>query len=282
MSTTGAGGLPASTCSKCRVASRVLALQEESPGKLQADADEAGVRDQHGAEGRDGLVQQRLPLRLGDVRLLRRADRRHAGLESDVQMPRTCRRQRPQYGQRLFEPARLEQSLRLRDLGRGRPAGRGWRWRLLAGTPCRRGEEQERRGRKHAEEGADYHRLTTFLTSRRDRKKRVAKPATLFHECEPESQVLFEGTRTRQLVYCLFAPKPPANGAVAEVGVELADHGAGLDGRIIRVNHSVESGAVGTRRPATMSHAGRGALVRVNCRSGARAAIAARSPSSAG
>ena len=33
-------------------------------------------------------------------------------------MPRTCRRERPQYGQRLFEPARLEQSLRLRDLGR--------------------------------------------------------------------------------------------------------------------------------------------------------------------
>ena len=138
---------------------RVLALQEESPGKLQADADEAGVRDQHGAEGRDGLVQQRLPLRLGDVRFLRCTDRRHAGLESNVQMPRTCRRQRPQYGQRLFEPARLEQSLRLRDLGRGRPAGRRWRWRLLAGTPCRRGEEQERRGRKHAEEGVDYHRL---------------------------------------------------------------------------------------------------------------------------
>ena len=71
-------------------------------------------------------------------------DRRHAGLEADVQMPRTCRRERPQYGQRLFEPARLEQSLRLRDLGRGRLAGqRWWRWRLLAGTPCRRGEEQE-------------------------------------------------------------------------------------------------------------------------------------------
>ena len=86
----------------------VPVLQEESPGKLQAHAHQAGVRDQHGAEGRDGLVQQRLPLRLGDVRLLRRTDRRHAGLEADVQMPRTCRRERPQYGQRLFVPARLE------------------------------------------------------------------------------------------------------------------------------------------------------------------------------
>ena len=28
--------------------------------------------------------------------------------------------------------------------------------------PCRRGEEQERRGRKHAEEGVDYHRLLLF------------------------------------------------------------------------------------------------------------------------
>ena len=52
---------------------RVLALEEESPGKLQAYAHQAGVRDQHGAEGRDGLVQQRLSFRLGDVRLLRRA-----------------------------------------------------------------------------------------------------------------------------------------------------------------------------------------------------------------
>ena len=88
---------------------RVLALEEEGPGKLQADADEAGVRDQHGAEGRDGLVQQRLACVVGNIRPLCSSDGREAVNEECIRLDRIRLEQRAQHCQRLCEPADIDQ-----------------------------------------------------------------------------------------------------------------------------------------------------------------------------
>ena len=88
---------------------RVLALQEESPGKLQADANQAGVRDQHGAEGRDGLVQQRLACVVGNIRPPCSSDGREAVEEERVRLDRIRLEQRAQYCQRVYEPADIDQ-----------------------------------------------------------------------------------------------------------------------------------------------------------------------------
>ena len=49
----------------------VLPLEEERPGQLQADAHQIGPVKQHSAQRGDGLVQQRLPLIVGKIGLLR-------------------------------------------------------------------------------------------------------------------------------------------------------------------------------------------------------------------
>ena len=49
---------------------RVLALQEEGLGELQAGTDQTGLPDQHPAQGGDGGVQKRVPRLLGNTGLL--------------------------------------------------------------------------------------------------------------------------------------------------------------------------------------------------------------------
>ena len=92
---------------------RVLALEEEGAGKLQADADQLGPPDQHGAQNDDGLVQQRVPPLLVDAALLRRPDRGQADVEQHAGAHRAAPGQRPEHDQRLVELARPDQRLRL-------------------------------------------------------------------------------------------------------------------------------------------------------------------------
>ena len=83
LSATAAGGLPARTRSKCRRARRVLALEEEGAGELEADARQVRPVDQDGPEGGDGLVQKHIAgLAVG--RDVSGGERRHAGAEAQA------------------------------------------------------------------------------------------------------------------------------------------------------------------------------------------------------
>ena len=91
---------------------RVLALEEKGPGELQADPHQLRACDQHGAEGGDRLVQQRRARVFRPARLLRRLDCREAVEEQYEGIDRLAPGQRPQYGQRLVEPAVPDQGSR--------------------------------------------------------------------------------------------------------------------------------------------------------------------------
>ena len=133
----------------------VLALEKERPCQFQAHPHQAGAGDQHGVERGDGLVQQRLPLVVGKIGLLRCAGRCQADEEEHVRLDRAAPGQRPQDAQRLLEPALLNQGPALRD------AGLASSRRLLSSAPRRSGEEKKGRGRQGAQERADCHRVLT-------------------------------------------------------------------------------------------------------------------------
>ena len=116
--TTPAGGVPASTRSKC------WRDRVSSPFKKNARASSRRTRTRSGRsismvrEGSNGFVQQRLPRRLGNIGLSRCLRRRNADQKQDVLTVRVVPRQRPQDCQRLVEPALLDQCTGLRNLGR--------------------------------------------------------------------------------------------------------------------------------------------------------------------
>ena len=75
--TTGASGLPASACSKWRLAS--LSSPFRKKGRASSvDADGVEVPDQHPAQGRNGRIQKRFPGFFRNAGLLRRPDRGEA------------------------------------------------------------------------------------------------------------------------------------------------------------------------------------------------------------
>ena len=93
----------------------VLALQEKGPAELQADPNQAGPRDQHGMEGGDGLVQQRIARVLRYARFLRRTDRRQAEQEDRAGIDLLAPDKRPEDRQRLVELSVRDQRSGLDD-----------------------------------------------------------------------------------------------------------------------------------------------------------------------
>ena len=118
----------------------VLVLEEERAGEFEADADQPGLRDQHGVEGDDRLVEQGVAGVVGKARLLRHLERREAEEEQDVRLDRPALDQRPQHAQRLAEPAVADQGL---GASRRRLDGSGG-----GGGRRRRGGEEEQHGQR--------------------------------------------------------------------------------------------------------------------------------------
>ncbi len=106
----------------------VLPLEEERARQLQADPHEAGPADQYLAQGRNGLVQERLSVLFGDARPLRCLGRRQAPEEEDVGASRMGLGQGAEDGQGLVEPAAFDQLPGLFHAGDG-----GWPTRNLFG-----------------------------------------------------------------------------------------------------------------------------------------------------
>ena len=123
---------------------RVLPLEEERSGQLQAHPHQLGAVDQHGAERGDGLVQQRLPVGFRQAGPARRADRGEAHLEEDIGIDRAAPGQRTQDGQGLAVAALPHQGAGIPGAGLG-GAARGGRRRVLLGQG-RRGEQEAGRG----------------------------------------------------------------------------------------------------------------------------------------
>ena len=140
----------------------VLALEEEGAGQLQSHPHQPRRLDQHGVEGADGLVQQRLAGVFVNVGVPRGTDRREAVEEERVGLDRLLIQQRPQNRQRVGEAAGIDQCLRLGLAGlagrngRNRSGGGGrQRYRLfLRRAPGRRGEREAGGNGKRAEEKA--------------------------------------------------------------------------------------------------------------------------------
>ena len=104
LAATAGGGLLARTCSKERRARLSVPLRKNTRASSRRTRSSPGRSNQHAAEGGDGLVQQRIPLRLRNIRLLRCPDRRQADEENHVRLDRPAPAQRPQHGQGLVEP----------------------------------------------------------------------------------------------------------------------------------------------------------------------------------
>ena len=64
----------------------VLALEEEGARELEAHAHEVGALDQHDAERGDRLVEEFVPVVLGDARLLGGLQRGEAAKEDEVRV----------------------------------------------------------------------------------------------------------------------------------------------------------------------------------------------------
>ena len=94
MLTTGAGGLPAKHLLEMALRQPVLALKEKGTGELQAHPHELRPRDQHRAEGGNGLVQQGFPGFPGEARLLGSLGCRKPKGEKDVGMHGPAARER--------------------------------------------------------------------------------------------------------------------------------------------------------------------------------------------
>ena len=108
----GRGQVPGQHLLEMALGQRVLALEEEGAGELQAEPDQPGIGDQRLAEGGNGLVEQRVALLLG-ARPPGRGERRHALAEHRADaglQPRVGNLRRGRRG-------------RLRVLGRGGQAG---------------------------------------------------------------------------------------------------------------------------------------------------------------
>ena len=108
----------------------VLALEEECPCELEANADELRAVDQHDAKRRDGLVQQCLPPLLGHPGLPGGLDRGESDEEVHARLDRAAFRMRPQHAQRIVESPAPDQLPCFR-----RDGGRWWRRYFLRCTP---------------------------------------------------------------------------------------------------------------------------------------------------
>ncbi len=121
----------------------VLALQEEGTGQLQAYPHQARPTHQKRPEGRDRLGQQRLALRLRQIRFLRRAHRREAQLEHRRRIHRAPFGQGAETLQRVLEPAIADKFLGLGRIGAG--------WRRIRSCPGWYGTCQRRSQRQRTE-----------------------------------------------------------------------------------------------------------------------------------
>ena len=92
MTTTGGGRSPSEDLLEVPAGEGVLALEEEGPGEFQPHPHQLRTVYEHGAEGGDGLVQQRVARVLGNLGLLRRAGGREADVEEHVPMDGTSGR----------------------------------------------------------------------------------------------------------------------------------------------------------------------------------------------
>ena len=121
----------------------VLLLVEERPGELEPYAHQAGVVDEHRMKRGDGLVEQRVELRIRfRLTAQHRLHRRQANLEENVHVVRMVRRQRAKDGERLVEAPLRGQRPRLRHPRFGRGSG-------FVGVRCRGSErEQQEAGRR--------------------------------------------------------------------------------------------------------------------------------------
>ena len=119
----------------------VLLLVEERPRQLQTHPHQPGPVDQDRTQRGDGLVQQRLPVRLRDTRHPRGLDRGQTEEEANVRALGVAPCQRAQHLQRFGRPPPLEQ--RRPGLGHARVG----RENALGGAQHRRGEHSRREGR---------------------------------------------------------------------------------------------------------------------------------------
>ena len=148
----GRGEVPGENLLEVPAGEGVPAPEEEGPGELQAHPYQLRPVDEQGAEGADGFVEQRLSFVLGYPRLPGRTGRRKADEEEHVRVDGAGRRQRAQDGQRLAEPAALEQGPGVGQAGGGRRRGRNRR------TSGGSGEQNKGREHEDGEERRAVHR----------------------------------------------------------------------------------------------------------------------------
>ena len=103
----------------------VLALEEEGAGHFEAHPHQRRVVDQHGSQRGDGGVQQRHLFPVGKIGPLRRADRRQTVEKERFGPGRLAWARRRKQGQRVLEPAGLDQRLDVAPAGPAAPAWRG-------------------------------------------------------------------------------------------------------------------------------------------------------------
>ena len=143
---TFAGRSLSRTRSKWLRARAFSCLEEEGPREVGAYAHEVGPADRRGAEGGDGPVRQRVPLRLRKTWLPRCLARGEARQEARIGMDRGTPGQRAQHRQGLLELAVPNQLPRLGHASDG-AAGPSWRPGLRTG--CRMAASGRQRGRAH-------------------------------------------------------------------------------------------------------------------------------------
>ena len=105
----------------------VLLLEEEGAGELQPHADQLGVVDEDGAEGRDRLVEQGVALVRVLLPAVGGAERRHAGEEEDVDLVRVVGIEGAEDAEGVIELAHVDQRPRILDCRVGGEMGVGER-----------------------------------------------------------------------------------------------------------------------------------------------------------
>ena len=137
LSATPAGGFAGQHQLEMSLRQLVLALEEKGAGEFQPHADQPGLRDQHGVEGGDGLVQQRVARVFGLARLVRRPDCCDADVEKHGGIDRPIPHQRPEETQRIVETADPDQNPGILDFVRSARTRCRLRRGLLPGAQCR-------------------------------------------------------------------------------------------------------------------------------------------------
>ena len=173
----------------------VPAGAEEGARQLQPHPHQRRLLDEHGVEGTDGVVQQRLALVLVEVRLLRCLGRREAEEEDHVGGHRAGLHRRPQDGERVGEAAGRNQHPRLRLDACGGSLGKGRLGPLVVRAPGRRNEREAGGDRERAEERDESQDHDTEAWSG-DRKRGWQNLPPSPGKFEPKGQGLMEETLT--------------------------------------------------------------------------------------